>query len=599
MAEGILKFAFELADKISGPSRDMAKNTESLGRQFDSAKKKLEIYEYQLAHAQKISDAGAYVKYGQLVGEAAQKTFDLGEAMEASGRSSEVASKGILASVAALGPYAAAAIAAAVATGGFVAVLGDLIFKGAEFAIESSQMKSELVGVLDAMSDVDGFGERGIKTIDAYAVTIGRSREEVADWAKTFMAMGVTDLGELRSQILTTASATALLGKEGGHAYEEFAAKIQFAIQAHEGLKIAERRLESLRKSGVNLDDVAKRLGTDSHKLTEQLKVGLDPSKVQAFGNALQDSLQEKGAGPLARMAMSLTSTIEDFRTFSRELFEDVNVKPFLDMMHDIVEVFDKSTDTGKAFKLVITEAFTGILGTSEEIGPKIQEFFLDIAIWSVESYIYVKQHWTDITQTLSGLVTVGKYVAYTIGVLIAGALAATAPLWAPIVGGVAALGSLAHLIGGTGKSGEQSGKAISDGMVDGIEAGSPGVAGAAFSLGDEAQDALRANLKVHSPSLVMAGIGEDTGEGFAMGIRSGAKDAGDASEDMGEMALSRTGDGIYPPSGGNGGSSADRTVNGGIHITIQAPQGVTGAAELTEIAIATIFERIQLQQGM
>jgi hypothetical protein len=51
------------------------------------------------------------------------------------------------------------------------------------------------------------------------------------------------------------------------------------------------------------------------------------------------------------------------------------------------------------------------------------------------------------------------------------------------------------------------------------MESGSGMVAAAAQALARQAIEAMRAELDIHSPSRVMAGLGEFTGQGFAMGI--------------------------------------------------------------------------------
>jgi hypothetical protein len=56
---------------------------------------------------------------------------------------------------------------------------------------------------------------------------------------------------------------------------------------------------------------------------------------------------------------------------------------------------------------------------------------------------------------------------------------------------------------------------------------------------------------------------------------------------------------GTIAPSGGDSVRAGNAASVGQIIINLTAPEGVTDAKALTEISIAAIFERLQLQQGL
>jgi hypothetical protein len=113
-----------------------------------------------------------------------------------------------------------------------------------------------------------------------------------------------------------------------------------------------------------------------------------------------------------------------------------------------------------------------------------------------------------------------------------------------------------------------------------------------------------------------MMELGTYTSEGFAKGVDGGARSAAAASRRLSSevtgaieapaprrlMADVRP-DYVEPDAARHGGrdapgEGASVAISGPIQITIHAPDGVTDAGSLTEIAIASLFERLALMQG-
>jgi hypothetical protein len=65
------------------------------------------------------------------------------------------------------------------------------------------------------------------------------------------------------------------------------------------------------------------------------------------------------------------------------------------------------------------------------------------------------------------------------------------------------------------------TGEAVSDGLATGIKRRAPAAVNAAGELGEDAEKATKDKLGIHSPSKVFQGLGEMTGEGFRVGLRS------------------------------------------------------------------------------
>lgn len=512
-------------------------------------------------------------------------------------------------SVAAIGAIGASAMAAVAGVAALGVVIGGLTIAGAKLAVEQVELKQELVAGFQAFGSYAGAGEDTLAMVNQMASVLPQSRKEIAGWTQQFQALGVTDLGELRSQLTSTASAAALI-KGGGDAYTALSTKIQTAINTSQGLKIPIKGLGSLAAMGIQVSDVAERMGVSSKELAGGLKAGTVDA--QKFGNALQEALQKKGAGPLANMTGDIGTLVTKAKESFSRMFDDINIEPAMAQVKSFFSILDDAQPSGKAMKSAITGAFNFIFSTAAKVIPYVKHFFLDVIILSLKTYIYLKKHWTDIKAAFMGawavLKIVGALLALSVSLMIAPAVAAVAAIT-----GIAT--AIMYLIG-KGLQAQEIGKSFVSGLVQGITDGFGIVKDAAVNLGKAAMSGIKGVLGIASPSKAMMQFGVHTSGGMAEGIRGGTSEVTAASEDMGEAAIGGAASGAQaaPPqpisaqsyakapaqgaAPGAGPSGGGTTIQG-LTIQITAPQGVTGAIELTEIAVATIFERLALQAAV
>lgn len=92
--------------------------------------------------------------------------------------------------------------------------------------------------------------------------------------------------------------------------------------------------------------------------------------------------------------------------------------------------------------------------------------------------------------------------------------------------------------IGGMRSAGSNVGRAITDGMANGIYSGRSSVTAAAREVAQSALAASKRALAIHSPSREFFKIGKFTSEGQALGMLSEIDMVTDASEDLGKSAI-------------------------------------------------------------
>lgn len=496
--------------------------------------------------------------------------------------------------------------------GGLVGITAGLIQSGAAFALEASAAKQQMLGMFEAMGGGIVTGEQTEVMIDNLKAKTGVLKDELVEYTKTLMSMGETDLGKLETSVTAMASASALMGKEGTAAFTSLKAKIEQATAAGVGLKLADKQMSALYKTGANVDDVAKEMGLSTAELRKQLTAGT--VNAAKFGDALESALIDKGKGPLENMTSALPYLRQQFSESMGDIFEDIEVKPFLLMVKDLFSIFSQGSSAGQTLKSGIGGFFNYVFATATKVVPYVKSFLLDLVIYGLRAYIALKpivktisdfatsaEGSMIITEVMSALWTVLKAVGMVVLVIVA----AVGLLWGAMilvsVAVWAAVGAFLGFVteaGGalTGWIGSAATAAYDfvSGLVTGIGNGASQVTAAVSGLADSATGAFKSALGIASPSKVMMQLGGYTTDGFAMGVEDGTADTQGALDDA--VALPTPG-----AAGGAGGGGG-----GGPMIVVNFEPGsvVAGAAsagELVELLTSVLADKLEellMQKG-
>lgn len=543
------------------------------------------------------------------------------------------------------GGYAEAAAAmggvasAALAAGAVVATaLGGIAFAGLKLAIEQKELTDEMLASFTAMAGSAAGGQKVLDLVNDMSNALPDSRAQITEWTNSFMAMGTTDLGELNNQILAIASASALLPKEGAAAYEMFTRKITDAANAHEGLKLSEKQIVSLTKTGVSYAEVAKTMGVSVEVLRDQLKNGT--ANAQKFGDALQQTLIAKGAGPLANKVGDIATLIIKTKENIGRLFDDVapRLEPLLKSIQEFSNIFTDALPSGRALKFLITKIFGETADGAASAMDLAQNMFLRMILLALKTYIAMKpaiKAFKEFKIPPALKVTLGIVGELVTGIVKGAVLLAVvitavnaAFLALPIVI-MTVLGEIGSALLGLNEQGFKAAVDLLQGIWNGLKAGGGMVVDAVKSIGHDIAQGLRDALGIHSPSKIMTAIGGHVAGGLAGGIHAGAGGVAKASTRLGAtvataapkaalgIGASRSmssslgmssNDNMIPqiakssapppsaaPSGGGKGKGVSVNVEPG---AIVINGGGKSAVELTEEAVTLIFERIALAQG-
>jgi len=623
----VIEFVVSMVDKVTGPAKMAGSSMLSVATQAKTLQAALAGAEKSQLKAAALGNVRGFQKSSKDIDMLKAAIGQVPKATDGmdSGLSGLL---GKLTGLGEMGPAAFAEIGLAA-----YAAIGAVVVAGAALALQASGLRAQLVATFDSLGGGAGAGEKVVGMLNELAGRLPQTRAQLADWAKTLMAAGVS-ASAVPGKLEAIASAQAMMGTEGADKLAAAMAKLETKGEIGKAFKMGDLT-KLIAGTGVAAKDVTaqlKAMGVTGAATNEQVSKALE---LAAIG---------KGKGALANMAGSLGSMGDKFKENISMLFEGVDVKPFTAGLKSVLDLFSQSTASGKAMKLIVTATFNAIFAVASAVFPVIKSMILNLVIVALRIYIAMKPAVAVFKALFAAaggmktLVTVLKVVAAAVavfvGILVLGLSLVLAPL-AVAVGAVVAFGAamlaLPALIGGavlavgafflslpsivegvvtsaltalnTFASGgtDAAGNFIS-GLVSGITGGAAWVVSAVSNLASSVIGAFTSKMKIQSPSKVMATLGGHTAMGVAKGMDAGATHVEAASEGLADAAAGSSAPELPKgaPSGGGGKSGGGSTITiaaGAIQIKGAGSNGE--ALTMTEQALAGIFDRIAAKEGL
>lgn len=263
------------------------------------------------------------------------------------------------------------------------------------------------------------------------------------------------------------------------------------------------------------------------------------------------DAAVEARFGEVARRQMlALPTQMERLKKNLANLFSGTKIEGFLEQLNESLSIFKETSAVGKAIKQILAVVFQPFVDTATVGMPLVEGFVYGVVIAVQELVIiglkvaiaFKKAFGGSVLKdmdmlkmgmyagvgaitALIGLVTILTGVFVALGTLVA---IVTAPIWllpaaiaAAMVAVIALKEKLATVIGGgTGAGAVDAGTNVTDGVVKGIQDGTPAVDAAMKDMAKSGVKAFESELKIASPSKVLAATSEiGIGGGVAKGI--------------------------------------------------------------------------------
>lgn len=461
-----------------------------------------------------------------------------------------------------------AAAEAAVVVGGLIAAVGVMILRQREW-------REELLATLGALSDVSDGGPRLLYMIDELSKKIPKSKEQIAEWTKAFLGMGLHG-NELKNSVQAIAGANVLGGSEGANAFREIQQKIQAAREGDDLIKIPKRGQGALSKTGADLKDIAKQMGITSEVLSKRLEGGTQ--NATEFGEALKKAIIVESKTPLEKAMLGFTVQIEKAWEAINHLFDDVKVDKFLTQMKSLLSIFDDSTEEGQSFKQVLTVLSNALFDVAADAIPTIKEALIELSIFVMDTASDVIEMYLAFTHFKKNHSTTFELLIESLGLL----KIAFEAIYNPA-------GAFFDLLSKTVDIAKTLGNALGDSFAQGIQKTGSVVKASGAGMGTEAVTGLTDKTEMHSPSKVMIEKGGFMAKGFSMGMDEALPDVNNSGSKMGSEASNMK--------FGNG-----KSAGGGISLSVGEIH-ISGAGKdaetITEEMISLIFERVAMTQGV
>lgn len=594
-------FTISMNDLLSAPAKKVSSALMATSKTALLLERSAKSMESQMAKSAAVGNWKAYAKQEQSL-------RSLNEALTNT-------DKGFAELAEPMGAATSAVLALTAATAGLIA-------KGAAFTISAVQEKQAAQQMFRAMAGGKAAGDQLFEMMEDLATQLPQTKDQLTAWSKEFTAMGVLKADALRTQLKATASAAALMGDSGAEAFMKFQKRIQESIATTGKLKLADKQLAALAETGANVSDVARQMGISATTLQAKLKAGTVSAK--DFGDALDRALIQKGAGPLARLSGSMDVLQKKFSEAIGDIFEDVDISPFIDAMKDFLGIFTQGTESGKAMKTVFAGFFTSFFQLAGKAVLIAKTLFLGMIILGLKAYIAIKPFIPALK--ILGMVVAAAGLAFAatflpavaasivaLGSLIATAAVAAAPfvlIGAAVVAVYEAFTHWSEIKAIALKAFDWVGDLANNligGLVSGIERGQGLVVDAIRGLGHGAMKALKGVLGIASDSKEFMKIGGFSMGGLTTGMKRALPKVEAVSEDAGEAALggARKTISVHAFSGAKGDTAAPSPKREGKKLSITVEKGAiqingaSGVLELTEQALALLLEKIALAEGL
>lgn len=344
------------------------------------------------------------------------------------------------------------------------------------------------------------------------------------------------------------------------------------------------------------LQEMAKKLGDAGlrgKQLSDQLEITATKAAKLKFGP------------DFAKEMLSLDQQSKIFKANISDIFGGLHTEKLLEAIQKLIGLFDVSTASGKAMKVVFESLFQPLVDNVAGAEPKVERFFLQMEIWALKALIAIKPYGSTILKVGEALLIAAAIVAGVFVVaflLLAAAIAAPFILLAGIVYSIMQVIDAGKQLGASIKGWFKGvdfgaiGSAIIDGLINGITGGGLAVFNALKGVVMGAVDGIKGLLGIHSPSkLFESEIGLQIAAGTAAGVDRGGPMVQDSLEAITSPSTAQ-GKGPQPP--GQAPSTGKGVSLNGVTFNINGVQGADDAVEKIKEVLTRILEGDVAQLG-
>jgi hypothetical protein len=266
----------------------------------------------------------------------------------------------------------------------------------AKFAIEASEMRENATGAYEAMTGSADAGEALYKQIEAVAVgghmAIGRAQT----MAQSLMAEGVKQA----DTVAATVQAIGVLERVGPQGAAERLQRIIARSMASGHFEVQARTLSGVSNLPDLMDDISKRLHKPVATIEAEMKAGKIAADVGI--DAIVDSVNWGKLGDIAQKRMTLKDVWTDFGNAFTRMLDDINVRPLLDALENIVWVLNGGAQGASDFKDGLKSAMDS---SASWVGARINDItvaFLQLELYYLDHKAAFDKMWSSFNDSMN-----------------------------------------------------------------------------------------------------------------------------------------------------------------------------------------------------
>jgi len=401
------------------------------------------------------------------------------------------------------------------------------------FAFSAADAQRTLAITITTIAGSAAAGEEAVAAIERVANSSAVAKSQIEEIGKK-LAIAEVSGERFETTLRTIADASAIFGASAAH-------HIESIIERSKALGKFQVQDRALRGLGVSFKQLAAEFGLTEAAFKAAMKAG--KITVEQGIDAINAAVSKRLGGGSAALMLSFNVQLQKARERAAALFKDVNIEPFLVGLQNILSLLDQNTIVGKALHDFFTTTFNSLATAVSTYGPAVKEFLVGFAIGLVEAYIglLLVKHAIEDAFGKSGLkidaVQLGIWAAQAAVYALAFSIGALAALFGVLVAVVGAVPATIYAVWSAFSAlstlAQDLGKAIVDGLINGIRNGAALFGAALKSLGEQGLAALNSVFHFGSPAKAMIQRGEWIDEGGAEGVEK----HGAMARAMGAMA--------------------------------------------------------------
>jgi hypothetical protein len=426
--------------------------------------------------------------------------------------------------------------------------------------------------------------------VRAMSRTLPIPQEKAFESAQELLSLGLQGQNRLHNTVQALADMQGVMGDAAGSKLKSIIGGAQATTMGGRMRGYFAVTPQDLKEIGLSYDQLSVQLSKQLGRTitTQDLMWGRARITADQGIDALNSIVANGKIGDAAKDALlDPTLLAQQFHDHVRDLFKDVDAKPFLREVRNIVNMFDQGNQTGKNMKKTVTETFNALAKYGKEALIQLQLAVLDLEYYALVAGTAFAPMLKEIKKLKDNRLVM-NIIGEAFKEMAIGALEAALAIGF-IVYEFAVMMNALDRIGAKKEDMKRMGLDLVVGLATGVATGAITFKNAMKDVADGGMKSIKEVFDAHSPSRKLFRFGRDDLAGaLSSGVEEGGLKFGTGTLTITPKALPKAGSG----------RSIQLTIAPGAVVIQGGAATMPGMQEMVETAFADLIERINEELG-